>query len=124
VLADRLQVPRTPLGRALGLMFRSPLRPGEGMWIVPCNGIHTCFLTGAIDVIFLDREDRIVTVRERLAPWRMVPFVGGAHGVLELAAGSVEGLELRAGEHLLIEGADDIGDGEGPPAAVRQGQSG
>jgi len=121
VLVSRLRVPRTAFGRALGLMFRAPLGTGEGMLIVPCNGIHTCFLRDAIDAIFLDREHRVVLVRERLAPWRVLPFVGGARSVLELPAGSLEGLGLRAGERLLITPPDDPAGGATPPAGVEDG---
>jgi uncharacterized membrane protein (UPF0127 family) len=124
VLASRLQVPRTPLGRALGLMFRAPLRAGEGMWIAPCRGIHTCFLSGRIDAVFLDREHRVLRVRERLAPWRAVPLVRGAHGVLELPAGTVAGVGLRPGDRLLIGAvAAPQAAGEEPPAVPEQGSS-
>ncbi|HEY4028027.1 MAG TPA: DUF192 domain-containing protein, partial [Candidatus Dormibacteraeota bacterium] len=62
VLAERLQVPRTSLGRALGLMFRRRLPAGDGMWITPCNGIHMFFMRFAIDAVFLDRRLRVVRV--------------------------------------------------------------
>ena len=60
VLASRLEVPRTFLGRGLGLMFRRTLEEGAGMWISPCNGIHTFFMRFPIDAVFLDRRQRVV----------------------------------------------------------------
>lgn len=102
VLAERLMVPRTAFGRALGLMFRRELPAGEGMWITPCNGIHMFFMRFAIDAVFLDRQARVVRVRADLRPWRMVPLVWRAHSVLELPAGTVAALSLQRGEPLAI----------------------
>ena len=103
VVAARLQVPRTSIGRALGLMFRSRLLPGEGMWIAPCSGIHMFFMRFAIDAVFVDRQHRVVRVCAGLRPWRMVPWVRHAHGVLELPAGAAGAVPLRPGDPLLIE---------------------
>ena len=105
VLAERLLVPRTFLGRGVGLMLRRQLQPGTGMWIVPCSGIHTFFMRFAIDVVFVDRRLRIVRVRLGLAPWRLVPLVLGGHSVIELPAGTLAGLRLERGEALMIEPA-------------------
>jgi uncharacterized membrane protein (UPF0127 family) len=103
VLAERIRVPRTFFGRGLGLMLRRELPAGEGMWITPCNGIHTFFMRFAIDAVFLDRRLRVVRVRAGLRPWRVVPLVLRAHSVLELPDGTVAGLDLERGEQLSIE---------------------
>ena len=105
VLAERLLVPRSFVGRGLGLMFRRPLEPGQGMWIAPCNGIHMFFMNFAIDAVFLDRQRQVVRVCPHLKPWRMVPIVFGAHSVLELPADTVADLGLQRGEPLAIESA-------------------
>jgi uncharacterized membrane protein (UPF0127 family) len=109
VLAARLAKPRTAFGRGLGLMFRRSLSSGEGMWIAPCSGIHTFFMRFAIDVVFLDRGQRVVRAYEALGRWRMVPLVIGAHSVVELPAGALRGLELGRGEQLAVEGAGSTG---------------
>ena len=91
-------------GRGLGLMFRRRLDPGGGMWIAPCNGIHMFFMRFAIDAIFLDREDRVLRVYRRLRPWiGIAPLVWGAHSVVELPAGTCEGLPLPKGDQLKFE---------------------
>ncbi len=100
VLAERLQVPRTFVGRGLGLMFRRRLGEGEGMWIQPCNGIHMFGMRFAIDAVFVDRRLRVVRVCPDLRPWRVVPLVFRAHSVLELPAGTVADLALQRGEQL------------------------
>jgi uncharacterized membrane protein (UPF0127 family) len=105
VLAGRLLVPRSFVGRGLGLMFKRALDPGVGMWIVPCSGIHMFFMGFAIDAVFLDREQRVVRVCPNLKPWRVVPIVFGAHSVLELPANTLSGLGIKKGDPLSIEPA-------------------
>ena len=103
MLADQLEVPRTFVGRGIGLMFRRHLESGRGMWINPCNGIHMFFMKFEIDAVFLDRDLKVVRVYRRLGRWRVVPLVRGARSVVELPAGRCDGLELARGEQLDLE---------------------
>jgi uncharacterized membrane protein (UPF0127 family) len=98
VLAERLRLPRTFVGRSLGLMFRRSLGAGEGLWLRPCNGIHMFFVRFPIDAVFLDRSQRVVRAYPGLKPWRVVPFVRRAHSVVEVPAGTIAGLDLEPGE--------------------------
>lgn len=88
ILGVKAQVARTFAERAKGLIGRRALAPGEGLLILRCNAIHTCFMRFAIDAVFLDREDRVVRVVRNVRPWRLFVFGGWrAAKVLELAAG-------------------------------------
>lgn len=100
LLASSIERPRTFFGRGLGLMFRPHLPPGSGMWIDPCDGIHMFWMRFAIDAVFLDRAHRVVRAYPRLRPWRVVPLVWGARSVVELPAGTLDGLDLRKGHQL------------------------
>ncbi len=99
-LAESIEVPSTSFGRGLGLMFRGTLPRGHAMWIKPCNGIHMFWMNFAIDAVFLDRAERVVKVYPRLGEWRVVPLVWGAHSVVELPAGTLDGLQLSRGHQL------------------------
>ena len=103
LLADDLEVPRTFIGRGVGLMFRRGLAAGKGMWINPCNGIHMMFMNFPIDAVFLDRENRVKKVYPRLPAWWGVVWIEwGAHSVLELPAGSTAALDLEYGDQISI----------------------
>ena len=103
VLAEELEMPGTLIGRGIGLMFRSPLQPGRGMWLVPCNGIHMMFMRFPIDAVFLDRKERVKKVYRNLPPWWGVVWLEwGAHSVLELPQGSTTDIDLRRGDPVLI----------------------
>lgn len=84
--------------RARGLLGRPPLEPRvQALWLVPCGGIHTLGMRYALDVVFLDRTGRVLAWHEAVAPWR-ARQCRGARQTVELAAGSLAGLELAQGE--------------------------
>lgn len=84
ILGVRARVARTLFTRMKGLIGARGLPPGEGLLILRCNAIHTCFMRFAIDATFLDRAGRPVKTVRGIRPWR--PFVWGgfrAASVLE-----------------------------------------
>lgn len=87
--------------RLFGLMFRTALGPGEGLWISPCRAVHTHFMRFPIDVIFLDRAGRVIDIVRGMRPWRQSRFVQEADSVLELAANGAAWVTV--GERLVIE---------------------
>lgn len=85
--------------RLFGLIPRRGLGAEEGLWLEPCAMIHMCFMSFAIDAVFLDKELKVLRVIENFRPWRFSPWVPGARGVLELPAGRSAG-RLGAGDLL------------------------
>ncbi|MBT2727436.1 DUF192 domain-containing protein [Bacillus sp. ISL-75] len=84
--------------RLKGLMFRKDQLVDEGLWIIPCNSIHMCFMHFEIDAVFLNKEGQIVKLVEELKPWRFVKPVQNAYSVVELPAGTVNQFGLKQGE--------------------------
>jgi uncharacterized protein len=87
--------------RFMGLMGRDRLPDGEGLLIAPCDSIHMFFMKFALDVLFLDKDFRIVKIVKNLKPGDIVGTVKGAWQVVEVAAGEVpgsfqEGITLKA----------------------------
>jgi uncharacterized membrane protein (UPF0127 family) len=92
----------TPITRFLGLMGRSRLEHGHGLLIKPCSSIHTFFMRFPIDVVFVDRQARVVKVAQRVKPWRLLLGGKGAHAVIELPAGALAAAEVNPGDQLDI----------------------
>lgn len=93
-VARQLHEARNPWQRFRGLMLRSRLDPGVGLRIEPCRSIHMMFMRFPIDAVFYDREGRVTKVARNVRPWVGFAFGGkGAHGVIELLAGSAPKLE-------------------------------
>src|SRR5262249_4040858 len=78
----------TSNSRRQGLLGRESLPPGEGLWIRPCEGIHTVGMKFPIDLIYLDRQHRIRKLVRNIRPWR-ISLCLSSHSVLELPAGAV-----------------------------------
>jgi uncharacterized membrane protein (UPF0127 family) len=72
--------------RALGLLVGAPLEAAEGLLISPCSSIHTIGMRYPIDVVFVDRDARVLRVCPEVRAGRM-RFAPGARGVLELRSG-------------------------------------
>ncbi len=88
--------------RRTGLLDRSSLAPGEGLWIVPCESVHTFFMKFAIDLVYLDKSRTVRKVRHAVNPWR-VSACFTAHSILELPAGAARATGTVPGDKLEIE---------------------
>ena len=75
--------------RMLGLMFSESLPGCDGFLITPCTSIHTFFMRYSLDVLFLDKDFKVVKVIYGLKPWRMTGFYYRAHHVLEMKSGTL-----------------------------------
>ena len=100
VVARGCELADTSLKRMRGLLGRDALGAGSGLWIRPCNSVHTWFMRFPIDVIFLDSEASVVRIEPELKPWRMTRIVLSARSVLELEAGAAKRAGLKPGDRL------------------------
>jgi uncharacterized protein len=99
VLAESADIADTSGQRQKGLLGRDNLPVGQGLWIVPCESVHTCGMKFAIDVLYLDRKKRVRKLRRSMLPWRLSMCLL-AHSVLELPAGTIEQTGTTAGDQL------------------------
>ena len=67
VLVDRGRKADNFFTRLRGLMGVRDLPQGDGLLITPANQIHTHFMAIPIDVVYLDKEDRVMDFDERCA---------------------------------------------------------
>ena len=110
IVAERLEVAGSLWAKFIGLMGRPALALGEGLWLPASNGIHMMFMRFPIDAVFVGRETAggaraVVSVHRALPEWRgLVPFVRGAHGVLELPVGTIDASGTGVGDEIAFEG--------------------
>ena len=102
-IADRIELADRGPKRRKGLLGRSGLTSGEGLWIVPCEAVHTFGMQFPIDLVYLDRRNRVVKTKSHVRPWRLSACLR-AHSVVELPAGTVRSSLTRPGDTLAVRG--------------------
>ena len=98
-VAERLEVAVLGARRRKGLLGRTGLPADEGLWIVPCESVHTFGMKFAIDLVYLDRNKCVRKVSHSVPAWRVSGCLS-AHSVLELAAGTVARSQTSPGDRL------------------------
>jgi hypothetical protein len=94
--------------RNKGLLGRSSLSAGEGLWIVPCESVHTFFMKFPIDLVYIDRNKKVKKVRGNVPPWRLSACFS-AHSIIELPAGTVSNTQTAPGDNLEFSPTDLLG---------------
>jgi uncharacterized membrane protein (UPF0127 family) len=102
VLARAAELADTSAKRRTGLLKQERLEAGEGLWIVPCESVHTFFMKFPIDLVYLDRSRKVRKVRHAMPAWRLSACLA-AHSVLELPAGTVAETGTAVGDILTEE---------------------
>ena len=109
VLAARLEVAASVVGKFFGLMGRDSLDVNGGLWLPGTNGIHMMFMRFPVDAVFLGRPDatgqrKVVGLRRALRPWLgVVWYMRGAHGVIELPVGAIDASSTAVGDMVSLE---------------------
>lgn len=90
----------TFLTRFNGLMGRRELAPAHALLLEGCSSVHMFFMKFSLDIVYLDRDFRVLYV-ETLRPWQIGSLVKGCAHVLELNAGELSST-WRPGELLSL----------------------
>jgi uncharacterized membrane protein (UPF0127 family) len=102
VLAEAADVADTSAKRRTGLLKHSKLEPGAGLWIAPCEAVHSFGMKFAIDLVYLDRKKRVRKVRREMVPRRLSACLT-AHSILELPVGAIDASRTEPGDQLEFE---------------------
>jgi uncharacterized membrane protein (UPF0127 family) len=94
VLAERAELANNPWTRFLGLMGRPELPPGTGLVLQPGGGIHMWFMRIPLDVLHIDKNDRVTHVLRGIKPWRFGPLFVGGKRAIELPVGAADGTQV------------------------------
>ena len=75
-----------PWTRMLGLLGRSGLARDRAIIFRHASSIHTVFMRFSLDVIYLDRDGKVIQTVRSLKPFQF-SAAKGAHVVIEMQAG-------------------------------------
>ena len=99
LLGDAIDVANTSSKRRTGLLKHAGLAKGQGLWIVPCEAVHTFGMKFSIDVLFLNKKRKVLKIREDMGR-RRIALCLRAHSVLELPAGTIAATGTQPGDEL------------------------
>ena len=103
IISTKVEIANTFFKRFLGLMGRKNMEREEALVIKPCNNVHMFFMRFAIDVVFVDRDDKICYIQENLKPGQISKYVFDAIYVVELPVDSVKEKNIKIGDKLGID---------------------
>jgi uncharacterized protein len=103
-LATALAIANTHWSRLRGLLGlrSSDFRNGDGLWIVPCHGVHTLGMGFPIDVVYLDEAMTVIHIQRDLQPWRFAAVRTQAASVLELPCRTAAETRTTVGDKIEI----------------------
>jgi len=102
-LAFRVNIADSVAGRLIGLLGRRSLKPDSGVWIVPANAIHTIGMMFSFDVVMIDKNFKVVSVKELVKPFRVILPKLRAESVIELPAHTIFRSRTEVGDELVID---------------------
>jgi uncharacterized membrane protein (UPF0127 family) len=100
IVASQVSKADTYFKRLVGLMGKPVIPKGFGLWIVPCQDIHSFFMRVEFDAIFLNQNGQVLYLMQSMKPWRISKFVRGGKVVLELGAGTIAESDTQVGDEL------------------------
>lgn len=98
-IAAQVEIASTSAARRRGLLSKTEMSASSGLWLAPCEAVHTFGMKMPIDVVFLDRKHRALKLVKNMVPSRISLCLTGS-SVLELAGGAIQRSGLQCGDRL------------------------
>lgn len=103
LLAEQVRVADTFWKRFKGLLGEKELQKGQALVLKPCHSIHTFFMRFPIDVLFVDKDNKVIKAISCLRPFRLSFIYFNASFAIELPAGVIHSSRASKGDALLLE---------------------
>jgi uncharacterized membrane protein (UPF0127 family) len=101
-LAFRVKVADS-VDRLVGLLGRRSMQRDSGVWIVPGNAVHTIGVMFSFDLVLIDKNFKVVGLRELVHPFTITRPNFRAESALQLPAHSIFCSRTQSGDQLRIE---------------------
>lgn len=80
-----------------GLLVLQALEQDQALWITPCNSVHTFGMKYALDLVYIDKNNKVRSLVSHIKPWRASLCIQ-AKAVMELTTGSLQYLDIQRGD--------------------------
>jgi uncharacterized membrane protein (UPF0127 family) len=92
----------TPFKRLIGLMGKTHIHEKKLYMLTPCSSIHTMFMKIPIDVVFLDKDNRVLALYPNVKKNKLLS-VKKAKYVLEGKVGLIDFYSIKLNEQVCVK---------------------
>lgn len=103
LIADDVKIAKTFIKRTFGLIPKSSILKDEGLVIYPCFSVHTFFMKFAIDILFINKQNKVIALYQNVKPYRILPIHPNSHYVIELAADVISTKNIEKDDFITLE---------------------
>jgi uncharacterized protein len=103
LLGHTIRVAETGLTRIVGLLGERGLPAGDGLLILPSQGVHTWGMLFPIDIAVLNDDWEVIATRRTMRPFRFTRVFWKAAAVLELPAGTLHSTRTSVGDSIQLD---------------------
>lgn len=103
IIAEDIFIAKTPSKRMMGLLMRRDFHRGQALILKPCNSVHTFFMNFVIDVLFVDKNNRVVKALPNLKSFRLSGIYLNAVLAIELPSGTIRSTSTQEGDILTLD---------------------
>jgi len=103
ILAENVIIANTPFKRMKGLLGKKEFIKGHALILDPCNSIHTFFMVFPIDVLFVDKNNRVVKTISSIKPFCLTPIYFRSKLAIELPEGTIISTATQEGNMISLE---------------------
>jgi uncharacterized membrane protein (UPF0127 family) len=82
-----------------GFMFKK--NSNYALLFKNCKSIHTFFMCFDLDIVYLDKENRVIKVIKQLKPFKVAMYVKNSVSILELHSNIIEDIDSLIGKRLI-----------------------
>jgi len=100
IISAKVEIAQNSYARMKGLLGREGLLPGESLVITHCQSIHMFFMKFPIDVIFCDRQNKVIGLCEDIKPFFLSPIFFKASYAIELPTGAIKASQTQVGDQI------------------------
>jgi len=103
IVADQVFIAESFWTRFCGLLGRSFLAPGQGLWLQPCQQVHMLGMKFPLSIWYLDKTGHVCALIDDLQPWKISPSIKNAISIIEFPVGWGKVTNTLLGDHLVWE---------------------
>jgi len=102
LVGNSIRVAETGITRIVGLLGERELQSGDGLLILPSQGVHTWGMQFPIDIAVLNDDWEVIATRHSMRPFRMTRVFWKAAAILELPAGTLNSTRTSVGDAIQL----------------------